>query len=473
MSGNKKHIFFVGIGGIGMSAIAKILMEQGNKISGSDQNPGSLTKFFKDQGATIYDSHQSTNITDDIDLLVYSSAIPEENPERQEALKRKIPEVKRAEILSMLMDNKYSIAVAGTHGKTTTSAMISYMAVSSGLDPTIAIGGKLNNLQTNAHLGKSKYFITEADEYDRSFLKLKPDIAVITNIETDHLDCYKNYSNIKNAFIEFTNHIKQNGILVCNNESANVAEILPEVSKKIITYSMDKNADIMADNISFLKNKCNFRVYHKNSTLGEIELCIPGRHNISNALATVAVATELGIPFSRIKKALSAFTGVERRFEIKGIIKNIMIIDDYAHHPTEIASTINGIRNGWRNRIIAIFQPHLYSRTRDFYKEFADSLAKADLVIITDIYAAREKPVEGITGEIIASYAAKTYQNKMNYIKDMETVSSFLLTILKPGDIVITMGAGDIWKVSDELVKKLNHLNGHSSLIEVVPQVNE
>ena len=452
---NIKHIYFVGIGGIGMSAIAKIMMEKGYKIYGSDQNPGELTKMLKKQGATIYDSHRSENINENIDLLIYSSAISENNPERQEALRKKIPQIKRAEILSTLMESAYSIAVAGTHGKTTTSSMISYLAIKSKLDPTIAIGGVLNNLKTNARLGKSNYFITEADEYDRSFLKLNPDLAVITNIETDHLDCYGNFDNIKNAFKEFINHIKQDGTLVCNIDSSTIKEILPEITKNIITYGINCNADYRAKQIHFSKNQSTFSVYHKNELTGNITLNIPGRHNISNALATIALGIKLGIPFKEIKDIIPGYTGVERRFEVKGIINDIMIIDDYAHHPTEIDATIRSVRDGWKNRLIIIFQPHLYSRTGDFYKEFANALIQADIIIITEIYAARENPVNHISGEMIADYANELAQRKIYYIKNMTSIPEFISPLLQPQDIVITMGAGDIWKVGEELIKRL------------------
>jgi UDP-N-acetylmuramate--alanine ligase len=407
-------------------------------------------------GAIIYDKHVPTNITEDIDLLVYSSAIPETNKERQEALRKKIPSLKRAEMLAELMQNKYGIAIAGTHGKTTTSSMISFVMIEAGLDPTIAIGGIAKNLQTNARLGKSKYFITEADEYDRSFLKLKPDIAVITNIENDHLDCYQNINNIKASFIEFTNHVTGNGMVICNYDNQVLFEIIPKISKKIITYGMNKEAEYRADKIHFSKCNSNFAVYHLNHYLGEIDLHIPGNHNINNALAAIALTKEIGISFQTIQHALSIFSGVERRFDIKGIVNNIMIVDDYAHHPSELAATIDAIKNGWHNRLIVIFQPHLYSRTRDFFQEFAEQLSKADIAIITDVYAAREKPIKGVSGKIIADHVMAIDKKEVYYLQNFISLVDHLLKLIKPGDIVMTMGAGDIWKVSDQLVEKLN-----------------
>jgi UDP-N-acetylmuramate--alanine ligase len=462
LSKNKEQLFFVGIGGIGMSALAQILLENGYKISGSDQTPNKLTQLLKDKGATIYNKHVTTNISKDIDLLVYSSAISDNNPEIQEAIRKKIPVIKRAEMLAELMDNKYGIAVAGTHGKTTTTSMISFTVIEAGLDPTITVGGILRNLKTNARLGKSKYFITEADEYDRSFLTLKPNMAVITNIESDHLDCYKNINNIKNSFIEFTNHVAQNGVIICNKDNHAVREIMPEISRKVMTYGINEEAEYRASNIRFSEDKSRFSVYNKNNFMGDINLNIPGSHNINNALATIVFGIELGISFQVIQHALSLFSGVERRFEIKGIVNNIMVIDDYAHHPSEVAATLDGIKNGWNNRLIVIFQPHLYSRTKDFYKEFANQLQKADIVIITDIYAAREKPLRGVSGKMIADWLTKMGKKEVHYVKDLSLVIDHLSQIVQPGDMVITMGAGDIWKVSDQLVEKLNEKISHS-----------
>jgi UDP-N-acetylmuramate--alanine ligase len=462
-----KNIFFVGIGGIGMSALAKILLKNGYKIFGSDQNPNNMTYLLKNKGAIIYQDHQAANITQDIDLLVYSSAIPEDNPEIQEATRKEIPAIKRSEMLAKLMENKFGIAVAGTHGKTTTTSMISYIAIEAGLDPTITVGGILKNIRSNARLGNSRYFITEADEYDRSFLKLKPNIAVITNIETDHLDCYNNLNNIKDSFIEFTANVTSDGIVICNYDNPVLLEIIPKIPRRVITYGTGEQAEYRAKNIYFSKETSKFEVYNQNHNLGEVHLNIPGNHNIHNALATIILGTELGISFKKIKQILSLFQGVERRFDIKGMINNIMIIDDYAHHPTEIEATIKSIRSGWNNRLIVVFQPHLYTRTKDFYKEFASALQKADTIIVSDVYPAREKPINGVTGELISDWLTKTGQKEVYYIKDKTTIAEHLLKIIKSGDIVITMGAGDIGGVSEQLVDKL-HLTQRSKDTKVL-----
>ncbi|MBU0559065.1 MAG: UDP-N-acetylmuramate--L-alanine ligase [Bacteroidota bacterium] len=447
-----KRIHFVGIGGIGMSGIAEILLNQGFEISGSDLMESEITDRLKSLGVKIYKGHQKENLTD-VDVLVYSSAVNQVNPEVQEAVERKIPVIKRAEMLAECMRMKYGIGIAGTHGKTTTTSMVGLVLTEAGIDPTIIVGGKLSGLGgTNARLGNSEYIVVEADEFDRTFLKLTPSIAAITTLETEHLDTYKDLDDIKTAFIEFANKVPFFGFVVlCLDEPA-LQDIIPLINKKIITYGLTQQADVRAVDISYHESSSAFTVIYKGSELGVITLNIPGAHNIKNSLVAVSIAKEMGVDFSIIKKSLESFSGVYRRFEIK-YNKDILVVDDYAHHPTETNATLSGIRSGWKRRLVAVFQPHLYSRTRDFYIEFGRSFLNSDLFICTDIYPAREQPIEGITGELVAN-AAKSFGHKnVIYEPDKTKVPELLKSLYKSGDIIVTMGAGDIWKYGEKFVE--------------------
>ncbi|MFH2031783.1 MAG: UDP-N-acetylmuramate--L-alanine ligase [Bacteroidota bacterium] len=447
-----KRIHFVGIGGIGMSGIAEILLNQGFEISGSDLMESEITDRLKSLGVKIYKGHQKENLTD-VDVLVYSSAVNQVNPEVQEAVERKIPVIKRAEMLAECMRMKYGIGIAGTHGKTTTTSMVGLVLTEAGIDPTIIVGGKLSGLGgTNARLGNSEYIVVEADEFDRTFLKLTPSIAAITTLETEHLDTYKDLDDIKTAFIEFANKVPFFGFVVlCLDEPA-LQDIIPLINKKIITYGLTQQADVRAVDISYHESSSAFTVIYKGSELGVITLNIPGAHNIKNSLVAVSIAKEMGVDFSIIKKSLESFSGVYRRFEIK-YNKDILVVDDYAHHPTETNATLSGIRSGWKRRLVAVFQPHLYSRTRDFYIEFGRSFLNSDLFICTDIYPAREIPIVGITGELVAN-AAKSFGHKnVVYEPDKTKVPELLKSLYKSGDIIVTMGAGDIWKYGEKFVE--------------------
>ncbi|MBU1678623.1 MAG: UDP-N-acetylmuramate--L-alanine ligase [Bacteroidetes bacterium] len=447
-----KRIHFVGIGGIGMSGIAEILLNQGFEISGSDLMESEITDRLKSLGVKIYKGHQKENLAD-VDVLVYSSAVNQVNPEVQEAVERKIPVIKRAEMLAECMRMKYGIGIAGTHGKTTTTSMVGLVLTEAGIDPTIIVGGKLSGLGgTNARLGNSEYIVVEADEFDRTFLKLTPSIAAITTLETEHLDTYKDLDDIKTAFIEFANKVPFFGFVVlCLDEPA-LQDIIPLINKKIITYGLTQQADVRAVDISYHESSSAFTVIYKGSELGVITLNIPGAHNIKNSLVAVSIAKEMGVDFSIIKKSLESFSGVYRRFEIK-YNKDILVVDDYAHHPTETNATLSGIRSGWKRRLVAVFQPHLYSRTRDFYIEFGRSFLNSDLFICTDIYPAREQPIEGITGELVAN-AAKSFGHKnVIYEPDKTKVPELLKSLYKSGDIIVTMGAGDIWKYGEKFVE--------------------
>ena len=449
-----KKIHFVGIGGIGMSGIAEILINQGFKVSGSDLHITEVTNRLEELGAKIYEGHSSENVKD-IDVLVYSSAVIPDNPEVRAAADRNIPIIKRAEMLAETMRMHYGIGIAGTHGKTTTTSMVGLTLTEGGIDPTIIVGGKLSGLGgTNARLGNGEFIVVEADEFDRTFLKLTPTIAAITTLEREHLDTYKDLDDIKIAFIEFANKVPFYGfVVICLDEPA-LQDIIPSINKTVFTYGTTAQADVRAIDIEFEGFSSKYNIIYKGKELGQIKLNIPGEHYVKNSLVAVTIGMELGIDFNIIKKALEKFTGVYRRFETK--YKNdILVLDDYAHHPTETSATLSGIRAAWDRRLIVVFQPHLYSRTKDFYQDFGRSFLNSDVFICTDIYPAREKPIEGITGELIASITKKYGHKNVIYVADKTEVPKKLLEIMKKEDIIVTMGAGDIWKYGEKFVELL------------------
>lgn len=451
-----KKLHFVGIGGIGMSGIAEILIDQGFTITGSDKAASDNTERLQSLGVKLFVGHDAKNLDPDVDVLVYSSAVGPDNPELIEAQKRKIPVIRRAEMLAEVMRLKYGIGIAGTHGKTTTTSMVSLVLMEGGIDPTVIVGGRLRGLAgSNARLGKGDFIVVEADEFDRSFLSITPTIAVLTTLETDHLDTYRDLDDIKGAFIQFASKVPFYGsVVLCLDEPA-LQDIMPKIKKKIITYGLNGQADIQAVDIMHKQNTSTFLVVRDSTELGQIALQIPGRHNVHNALAAIAVGLELKVPFDKIKKGIEKFSGVFRRWEVKAEIDGMTIVDDYAHHPTEIKATLAGAKSGWRRRVVCVFQPHLYSRTRDFYEEFGRAFFNADVLVLTDVYPAREEPIQGVTGELIAN-AAKSFGHKaVHYIPEKKNVPEFLMTIKQPGDIIITMGAGDIWRFGEEFIKKL------------------
>lgn len=451
-----KKIHFVGIGGIGMSGIAEILLNRGFKISGSDLNKTEVTDHLESLGVTVYQGHVADNVKD-IDVLVYSSAVKLDNPEVREAIERKIPVIKRSEMLAETMRMKFGIGIAGTHGKTTTTSMVGLVLTEGGIDPTIIVGGKLSGLGgTNARLGHSDYIVVEADEFDRTFLQLTPSIAALTTLEKEHLDTYKDLDDIKTAFIEFSNKVPFYGFVVlCLDEPA-LQEIIPEIKKKVLTYGTTAHADVRATEITHKENSSTYTVLYHGKKLGKITIHIPGVHNIKNSLVAVAIATELGIGFDVIQKSLEAFKGVYRRFETK-YNNEIMVVDDYAHHPTEVNATLNGVRNGWNRRLVAVFQPHLYSRTKDFYVEFARAFLNSDIFICTDVYPARELPIEGVSGSMITETAKKYGHKNVYYEPDKNKLPELLKKIVKDNDIVITLGAGDIWKFGEKFIEMIKN----------------
>jgi UDP-N-acetylmuramate--alanine ligase len=440
-----------------MSGIAEILLDQGFTVTGSDLAKGEVTERLESLGAKITQGHAEENIGD-ADVVVYSSAVkPEENAETLEAMRRKIPLIRRAEMLAEVTRMKYGIAVAGTHGKTTTTSMIGLVMIEGGLDPTVIVGGKLSGLgDTNARLGHGEWTVVEADEFDRSFLSLSPTIAVITNLEREHLDIYSGLDDIKRAFIEFANKVPFYGFAALCLDEPSLVDILPQLKKRVVSYGTTPQCDVRAIDARFSERTSSFTVIYRGDNLGEITIGVPGEHNVKNALAAITVGLEVGIPFEAIVRALGRFNGVYRRFEVKGEAGGVMVIDDYAHHPTEVKATLDAIRRGWKRRIVALFQPHTYTRTRDFYDEFGKAFFNADLVVITDVYAARERPIQGISGELIASSAAGFGHRNVLYVPDKNDLPKRAAELIQPGDIVVTMGAGDIWKSGEEILRILN-----------------
>jgi len=450
-----KKIHFIGIGGIGMSGIAEILINKGFRVSGSDCSPSENTEHLEKLGAKIFYNHEKNNI-DGAEVVVYSSAVNiSENPEIIEANICKIPVIRRAEMLAEISRLNYCIAVAGTHGKTTATSMIALILIKANIDPTVVVGGRLKDLGgTNARLGNGNWTIVEADEYDRSFLQLTPSIAVINNLESDHIDIYKDFSDLKSTFAKFANMTPFYGFIAAGIDCDGVVEILPELRKKIITYGLSDSSDYQAKNIIYKGFSSVCDVYEYGKFLGKMTISVPGEFNIKNALSAVLIARQFDIDFELISSVISEFKGAFRRFEIKGTKNNITIIDDYAHHPTEVKATLLGAKNS-QQRIIAIFQPHTFTRTKEFYQDFAESFIDADIVFITDIYPAREPPIEGVTAKLIIDAAQKKGIKNINYIPFDDNLCVAIKQILKPNDVVITLGAGDIWKVADELYGNL------------------
>lgn len=448
-----QRLHFIGIGGMGMRALAEILIEKGMKISGSDSNATDYLQFLKKQGAHIYIGHEAAHI-DGADGIVISSAISESNPELAAARKKGIPVYHRSDVLAAVFHWGKGIAVAGAHGKSTTSAMIGQVFRDAGTDSTIVLGGAVEYLHGNSCLGHGKYVIAEADESDGSFLKFDSSYAVVTNIEDDHLDHYGTVENIKNAFVEFISHIKDpSGAAILCTDSQGVRDILPRVHKPVITYGMNDQAEYQARNKRYNKNHMMFDVYHKDQFLGSISLQIPGSHNVRDALAAVVTGLVCGIPFRTIAVSLANFIGVKRRFETKAYIQNVWILDDYAHHPTEIEATLRAAREIGGHRIICAFQPHRYSRTQLLQKEFAAAFDDADKLFFTDIYAAGEAPIAGVDGHLIPSLVQKHLPGKdVTYIESPDDLAEALYRIARPGDMIFTMGAGSIFRVGEELI---------------------
>ncbi|MCL2677643.1 MAG: UDP-N-acetylmuramate--L-alanine ligase [Clostridiales bacterium] len=451
-----KKLHFIGIGGIGMSGIAKILLHNGYQISGSDLSDSFLLDHLRSLGAQIYIGHQPDNIPEDTEMAVHSTAISADNCELLEAKKRGLPVVSRAQMLSFLMRQKRSIGIAGSHGKTTTSGMISLLLEQTGMDPTIIIGGTLPQINSNGKSGKGEYLVAEADESDGTFLLLHPAIAVITNIEEDHMDFYKSMDDITNSFAIYVRQLPQDGFAVVNADCPQVRKIMKEIPADYVTYSIcGGGAEYTACDFVFSAGGSGSNIYHLGKFLGRLELNIPGKHNVSNALAAIALGSRIGLEFKAIAAALAGFSGTGRRFELLGKVNDIVVIDDYAHHPTEIKATIAAARQTEPGRLITVFQPHRYSRTQVMKGEFGRSFAESHLTIINEIYEAFEQPIEGVSARLIVEEAKKTGYKPIVYAKTQEEVVELLLKETGTGDMVLIMGAGDIRNAGEEFVRRL------------------
>jgi len=452
-----KNLYFVGIGGAGMSGMAKILCNLGYTVAGSDNSPSEVTQRLEEFGIKVYSGHIGQQI-EGADLVVISSAITEDNPEYIEAVNRGIPIIKRAEMLGELMRLKFSIGIAGTHGKTTTTAMIGQILITGNFDPTVLVGGRAIVMESDAKLGKGDIMVAEADEFDRSFLKMFPSLAVITNIEEDHLDCYEDLEDLLGAFSEYVSRVPFYGSVILPDKDTNVMRIRDGIKRPIVTFGFEATADVQAIDIVYTDLGSQFTLVYKGEPLGTIRLSIPGKYNIANALAASAAALEIEVPFTAIEEGLNDFHGVDRRFQVRGQARGVTIVDDYAHHPSEVSATLTGIKAskmGQRGRTIAVFQPHLFTRTRDFYRQFAEALHIADEALVVDIYPAREKPLQGISSTMIADYADSIGYKNVRYIGLKENAIDEIVKFAREGDIVITLGAGDVFRIIPRLLKKM------------------
>jgi len=451
----KYHIHFVGIGGIGMSGIAELLLNLGYKVSGSDTSSSDLTRRLESLGGIIFEGHSQEQIQG-ADVVVTSSAVGPENPEVVAADQASIPVIPRAEMLAELMRLKYSVAVAGAHGKTSTTSIIASVLDKGGLDPTVVIGGKLKSIGSNALLGEGDYIVAEADESDGSFLKMSPTIAVVTNIDREHLDYYRDLNHIKEVFLSFIDKIPFYGIAVLCLDDEPIQDIIPHIHKRFTTYGMSTQADFQAKDIVFEGLKSKFQVYHLGKELGSITLNLPGVHNVYNSLSSIAVGTELDIPFDVIRSALQTVEGVQRRLEIKGESKGIVVIDDYGHHPAEIKVTLEAVRGSWpEKRIVAVFQPHRYSRAQALFDDFTRSFYQSDIVVVLPIYSAGEEKIEGVTGLALFEGIRSHGHRNVVYVEDFQAAVLYLKEALVFGDILLTLGAGDVWKLGEMILKEI------------------
>jgi UDP-N-acetylmuramate--alanine ligase len=462
MLGRTRRIHFVGIGGIGMSGIAELLANLGYDVSGSDAKRSDVTARLETMGVRVTSGHDAAHVGD-ADVVVVSSAIQADNPEVTEARRRNIPVIPRAEMLAELMRLRYGIAIAGAHGKTTTTSMIALVLERAGLDPTAVIGGRLSAFGSNARLGKGDYVVAEADESDRSFLKLSPSIAVVTNVDREHMESYGSWDNLKSAFLEFVNKVPFYGAIVACIDDAVVRELRPSMSRRLITYGLQEDVpsevygrglslEAFGSSCTVMRTEPDGRTSH----LGALQLRVPGRHNMLNALAAVAVALEVGVPFARIAAALAEFRGAERRFQVRGEAAGVMVVDDYGHHPTEIAAVIAAARAGIDRRVVVVFQPHRYSRTSQLMPEFGAALAAADEVVLTDIYAAGEQPIPGVTVEALTETIRATAGCPVHLVKRLEDLPDAVARLSRSGDLVVTLGAGSIGAVGDQILAAIS-----------------
>jgi UDP-N-acetylmuramate--alanine ligase len=465
-----QRIHFVGIGGIGMSGIAEVLLNLGYQISGSDLKTSTVTQRLAALGATTFEGHAASNIAG-ADVVVTSSAISVDNPEVSEARRLHIPVIQRAEMLAELMRLKYGIAIAGMHGKTTTTSMVAAVLAAGGLDPTVVVGGRVGAMGSNARLGKSQYLVAEADESDRSFLKLSPILSVVTNIDREHMDCYRDMRDVRRTFLEFMERVPFYGTVVGCNDDAILRRLLPRVHRRVTTYGTSRESDFLIHTATSGTGSSGawtglpggptvrFHVTYKEKDLGEFTLHVPGAHNVLNATAAIAVGTALDIPAEQIRSALDNFRGVDRRFQLKGKAAGVSVIDDYGHHPTEIRATLAAARQCGFRQVHVIFQPHRFTRTRDLMDEFAASFADADTLCLLDIYPASEKPIEGITAEALADRITAAEKRNVTYAPSFSDAVASVAALAQPGDMVLTLGAGSVSQLGAMLLEKLESSN--------------
>ena len=454
MLGKTRKIHFIGIGGIGMSGIAEFLLNQGLEITGSDLKKTDLTKHLEQIGIKVTEGHDPENVKD-ADVVVKSSAVRDDNPEIVAARALKMPVIRRAEMLAEITRMSFSIGISGTHGKTTATSMAGLVLETAGLGPTTIVGGKVKNYGSNNVMGSGKYIVVEADEYDHSFLSLTPCIAGITNIDSDHLDCYRNLDNIKGAFTEYANKVPFFGCVIACLDDSGVQAVLPDINKKIVTYGFSRQADIQAQNILMKDVRSEYDLHFMGYKLGRIAMNVTGRHNIQNSLLAAGIGLELDVGFGQIQAGLKQYSGVYRRFELKGTGSEITVYDDYAHHPTDIVATLDGFKDSTKRRIVTLFQPHLYSRTRDLYAEFGKAFFSCDCLLLAPIYPAREQPLPGVTSKLIADAAIQSGHHHVTVIENNADIVPKTLSELRPDDILITMGAGNIWQYGEEILAEL------------------
>lgn len=454
-----QHIHFVGIGGSGMSGIAEVLLTRGYHVTGSDLASSDVTRRLEALGGTVFIGHDASHVKG-AQVVVVSSAVQDSNPEVVAAKTNVVPVIPRAEMLAELMRLKFGVAIAGAHGKTTTTSLVASVLAHAGLDPTFVVGGKVNAMGTHARLGRSDLLIAEADESDGSFLRLSPSIAVVTNVDREHLDHYGSMDRLEAAFLEFVNKVPFYGAAVLCADDVRLRAMLPQMQKRYVTYGIHASSDahvsdFQATEITVQRGVTNFRVRHQGKELGPFRLTIPGVHNVSNALAAIAVALELDAPLDLIRTGMAAFSGVERRFHVRGEKDGVVVVDDYGHHPTEIRLTLATVKTVWPGRLVVIFQPHRYSRTRDLVDDFAHAFDQADVVYVTPVYAAGESPLPGVSGETLVERIRATGHPEVHWMENADGAISRLIPELQPGDRVLTLGAGDVWKMGVELLRTL------------------
>lgn len=450
-----RQIHFVGIGGAGMSGIAEVLLNMGYRVTGSDSQRGEAVERLERLGAKVFSGHQSAHV-EGAHVVVYSSAVPRDNVEVQVARQRGVPAIPRAEMLAELMRLKYGIAIAGTHGKTTTTSIVAAVLGAAGLDPTVVVGGRVHGLGANARLGRGEFLVAEADESDGSFLRLSPTIAVVTTVDAEHLDHYADLGAICQAFLQFVNKVPFYGSAVVCLDEPNIQQMIPQIEKRVLTYGLESGADLTARRLTLSGMNSQFEVLHRGQVLGPASLQIPGRHNVLNALAAIAVGLDLEVPFERIQPALAGFAGVQRRFQIRGEAQGVLVVDDYGHHPAEIRATLAAAKAGFDRRVITVFQPHRYTRTHHLRRDFLTAFYQSDVLIVMDIYPAGEAPIPGAHARDLAEGIAAHGHREVIYMNgDRDGIVQHLCESTRPGDLVLTLGAGDVGQLGTEFLARL------------------